>query len=62
MSALTTATYECKHAYVRLEVFTAVNMKNAIFLGTDILEEHIASIIKVERISELETILSITSI
>jgi hypothetical protein len=54
---------------VRLKVFTAVTMKNAVFcdvapcgfVRTDVSEERSASIIRVTRIGELGTTLAVTS-
>jgi hypothetical protein len=53
----------------RFEVFTAVTLKNVVFLDvtgvalvrTDVTEEHIASVISVTRIGELGTPLAVTS-
>jgi hypothetical protein len=46
----------------KIEIFTAVTMKNAIFWNvTDISEELSASFIRVTRISELGTALAVTS-
>jgi hypothetical protein len=42
----------------RVQEFTAVTLKNGVFWGfvsTDISEEHLASIFKLERIGELRT-------
>jgi hypothetical protein len=55
--------------YIRFEVFTPVAMKNAIFwdvisvapVRINILEEHIATIIRVTRIGELGTTLGVTN-
>jgi hypothetical protein len=55
--------------YVRFEVFTAVTMKNCGFgtlrrvplVRTDVSEKHSASIIRVTRIGELGTTLTVTS-
>jgi hypothetical protein len=57
-------------SYERVEVFTAVTMKNGVFwdvalcvvlVRTDVSEERSASIIRVTRISELGTTLAVTS-
>jgi hypothetical protein len=54
---------------LRLGVFTAVTMENVVFwdvapygsLATNVSEKRIISIIRVKRISELETTLAVTS-
>jgi hypothetical protein len=60
--------YQSGSSDVRFEVFTAVTMKNAVFLGvrrvalvrTDVSVEHRASFISATRISELGTMLAVT--
>jgi hypothetical protein len=61
--------YGTLDVYVRFEVFTAVTMKNGVFLDlrrvtlviTDVSEEISASFILVTRIGELRTTLAVTS-
>jgi hypothetical protein len=63
VSSIFRASFELVISCVRLEVFTAVTMKNGVFwdVRTDVSEELSASFIRVRRIGELGTTLAVTS-
>jgi hypothetical protein len=62
-------TSSCHFHFVRCEIYTAVTVKNAVFLDVttygscknDVSEEHSASIIRVPIIGLLGTMLAVTS-